>query len=619
MKTSIQSRLLLFLLVSYIPVLLIILLNNQTQRQQAQQEAQASALQQAREIAFFHGQQIRELEDILKLLSQTHFIKTWDMELCMEVVTDMLTQFPNWANIAVMDESATVQCSGVPDRLGVNYADRDFVQEAFATGQATNSGFVVGRVTGEPTFGVALPIYEADGTSRGLITIGVIPDLQSEFIAAQVLSGNHRMTILDQNNIVTFRYPTTELGIGTQYNESLLQHIEGKTEGTFEAIGLEGDQRLYGFTRFEPAAAIVLVSIEKTRAFAQVNLIQQRNLLVMVVIFTITTLLIILASRLIARPLRQLSEVTQQFARGDLSKRINMESGITEIMRIQRAFNDMAASIEARIEERTATLQQVNTQLAAEIQIRKEIESELERFTARLRESNRDLEQFAYVASHDMREPLRKIIAFSERLQKSNLPEEQRQDYLNRVNDAATRMTLMIDNLLLYARIDQQHNTQTEVSLTAVAQQVVSDLDPLIKETQGSVRIDALPTIQADLVQMQRLFQNLIANALKYYRDGVPPVVHLTTQEIDQTIQIRVEDNGVGIPEKDSERIFMIFERLHGRNQGGGAGLGLAICRKIMQHHGGEITLESVVGTGTIFILHFPIVLKFKPESSETT
>jgi signal transduction histidine kinase len=619
MKTSIQSRLLLFLLVSYIPVLFIIVLNNQTQRQQAQQEAQESALQQAREIAFFHAQQIRELEDILKLLSQTHFIKTWDMEMCMEVVTDMLTQFPNWANIAVMDENATTQCSSVPDRLGVNYADREFVQQAFATGQATNSGFVVGRVTGEPTFAVALPIYKADGTLRGLITIGVIPDLQSEYIAEQVMSDDHRMTILDQNNIVIFRYPTTEHGIGTQYNETLLRQIEGKTEGTFEAIGLEGDQRLYGFTRFEPADAIVLVSIEKTRAFVEVNLIQQRNLLVMVVIFTITTLLIILASRLIAHPLRQLSGVTQQFARGDLSKRINMESGITEIMRIQRAFNDMAASIEARIEERTATLQQVNTQLAAEIQNRKEIESELERFTARLRESNRDLEQFAYVASHDMREPLRKIIAFSERLQKSNLAEEQRQDYLHRVNDAATRMTQMIDNLLLYARIDQQHNTQTEVSLTAVAQQVVSDLDTLIKETQGSVRIDALPTIQADLVQIQRLFQNLIANALKYYRDGVPPVVHLTTREVEQTIQIRVEDNGVGIPEKDSERIFMIFERLHGRNQGGGAGLGLAICRKIMQHHGGEITLESVVGTGTIFILHFPIVLKVKPESSETT
>jgi signal transduction histidine kinase len=618
MKMSIQSRLLLFLLVSYIPVLLIIVLNNQTQRQQAQQEAQLSALQQAREIAFFHGQQIRELEDILKLLSQTHFIKTWDMELCIEVVTDMLAQFPNWANIAVMDESATVQCSSLPDRLGVNYADRDFVQEAFATGQATNSGFVVGRVTGEPAFGVALPIYEADGTLRGLITIGVIPDLQSEFIAAQVLSGNHRMTILDQNNIITFRYPPTELGIGTQYNETLLRQIEGKTEGTFEAIGLEGDQRLYGFTRFEPADATVLVSIEKTRAFAQVNLIQQRNLLVMVVVFTITTLLITLASRLIARPLRQLSGVTQQFARGDLSKRINMESGITEITQIQRAFNDMATSIEARIEERTAALQQVNTQLAAEIQIRKEIESELERFTVRLRESNRDLEQFAYVASHDMREPLRKIIAFSERLQKSNLPDEQRQDYLNRVNDAATRMTQMIDNLLLYARIDQQHNTQTEVSLTAVAQQVVSDLDPLIKETQGSIHIDALPTIQADLVQIQRLFQNLIANALKYYRDGVPPVVHLTTQEIDQTIQIRFEDNGVGIPEKDHERIFMIFERLHGRTQSGGAGLGLAICRKIMQHHGGEITLESIVGTGTIFILHFPIALKVQPEGSET-
>jgi PAS domain S-box-containing protein len=242
--------------------------------------------------------------------------------------------------------------------------------------------------------------------------------------------------------------------------------------------------------------------------------------------------------------------------------------------------------------------------------------TEVREYMLRLEASNTELENFALIASHDLREPLRKISAFSERLQKHDLPKEQQQDYLNRVQNAAERMTHMIDNLLLFAQIDNPQNNQVEVDLSAVIQQVVSDLDLLIKDTGGSVEFSTLPIIRADHIQMHRLFQNLITNALKYHRDDVPPVVQVKAHEDNETIYIGVLDNGVGVPEKDMERIFKIFERLHGYNKGGGAGLGLAICRKIVQHHNGKITVESTRGVGTTFIISFPKSMKVIADST---
>jgi signal transduction histidine kinase len=242
-------------------------------------------------------------------------------------------------------------------------------------------------------------------------------------------------------------YPDPERWIGSSYQEDLLEKVGNQEEGTFETIGLESQTRLYGFTSLEGLSAIVLVSIDKSLAFAEVNSIQQRNFGVLVAAFLVASMVVMAAAWLIARPLRQFSVLTQQFAGGDLSTRIDTQSGVSEVIMIQQAFNNMAGSIEARIEERTTALKNVNMQLAAEIETRKAIEADLARNTERLRESNQDLEHFAFVASHDLREPLRKISTFSSLLQRDSISTEQRSDYLKRMQDAAERMMLMIDNL----------------------------------------------------------------------------------------------------------------------------------------------------------------------------
>jgi signal transduction histidine kinase len=612
LQTSLQNRLLFFLLLSYIPVSLVILWNYQSQRRLAIEAVQQDALQQAQQIAFFHHQEIDELENMLRLVTQTSMIQEWDMEECQQTLVNVLSQFPTWLTMTVMDTDGTVICASVPELVGANYADREYIQEAFATGQLTISDYLMGRITQRPHFALALPILDDIGTINGLMTVSIQSDVQSEHIAQEVLDTEHRVIILDEYHTIMMGYPNPDIWIGRTYDsQDVLREIGNQPEGVFHGTDLDGEKRLFGFaTLEEPAGAVVIVSVAESLAFAEVNRVQRQNLLLFALTFIFTSLFIMRGTRLIVLPLRQFALTTQQFATNDLGKRINSSTSITEIKQIEQAFNAMAHSIERRIDERTAALLTMNQQLNEEIQSRKQIEAELATSMTRLQESNQDLEQFAYAASHDLREPLRKFIMFSNALQRPDLANEQRQDYLRRMLSAAMRMDTMVDNLLLYSRIDRQENTQTQVNLNVVLQNVVSDLDLLMLDTQGEVQIDPLPTIRADEIQMHQLFQNIITNALKFHRENVPPIVKVTTQEDGDSIRICIEDNGVGIAEDDVDRIFTIFERLHGRAEGGGSGIGLAICRKIMQRHGGRIAVESTVGKGTTFILHFPLAAK---------
>lgn len=254
--------------------------------------------------------------------------------------------------------------------------------------------------------------------------------------------------------------------------------------------------------------------------------------------------------------------------------------------------------------------------IARDITERKRAEEELKEFASKLERSNRELEEFAYIASHDLQEPLRKIIAFGDRLKvklASSLGEEG-MDYLDRMQSAARRMQTLINDLLAFSRVTTKGRPFVPVRLSEVAKNVVSDLEVTTERTDGRVEIDALPDIEADASQMHQLFQNLIANALKFHRSDHPPVVRVTGGLLtprdgiqDQVCQIVVEDNGIGFDEKYLDRIFTVFQRLHGRSEFEGTGIGLAICRKIAERHGGHITAKSAPGAGASFIVTLPV------------
>jgi light-regulated signal transduction histidine kinase (bacteriophytochrome) len=209
---------------------------------------------------------------------------------------------------------------------------------------------------------------------------------------------------------------------------------------------------------------------------------------------------------------------------------------------------------------------------------------------------------------------LRKIIAFGERLIKKykDVLGEQGQDYLKRMTGAAERMKQLITGLLIYSRVTTKAQPFKEVDLNEVIKGVLDDLEIRIKEVDGRINVEKLPVIEADSLQMRQLFQNLIGNALKFSKENIPPIIYIKSQIIiddndNQLCEITVQDNGIGFDPQYSERIFGVFERLHGRSEHEGTGIGLAICKKIVERHGGTIKAEGREGEGARFIIRLPM------------
>ncbi len=268
--------------------------------------------------------------------------------------------------------------------------------------------------------------------------------------------------------------------------------------------------------------------------------------------------------------------------------------------------------LEKRVAMRTVELSEAIAALRDEVDYRRSAEERVEATALELRRSNGELEQFAYVASHDLQEPLRKIQAFGDRLKVKCAPQlgDDGLDYLERMLNSSGRMRQLINDLLAYSRVTTKIRAFLPVNLATVMQGVLSDLEVRIQQSGARIDIGELPTIDADPLQMRQLFQNLLGNALKFAKEGQPPSI-----SVEATLppgprpmcELQFRDDGIGFDEKYLDRIFQVFQRLHGRGEYEGTGVGLAICHKIVLLHGGEITARSSPGNGATFIVSLPI------------
>ncbi len=254
--------------------------------------------------------------------------------------------------------------------------------------------------------------------------------------------------------------------------------------------------------------------------------------------------------------------------------------------------------LENKIQERTLQLQESNNELIR---------------------SNKELENFAYVASHDLQEPLRKIRAFGDILKKrysTDLP-EQASEYIDRMQKASYRMQKLIDDLLSYSRVSRTPKLSEPVDLNELVEEVVDDLEETIRIKHAEVKYADLPKIMGDHRQLKQLFQNLISNGIKFHKPDLAPIVEIKQQwlqEVEtktnngQNLELRFSDNGIGFDEQYHDKIFTIFQRLHGRSAYEGTGIGLAICKKIVENHGGKLYAQSEPGTGSEFVVILPYV-----------
>lgn len=308
----------------------------------------------------------------------------------------------------------------------------------------------------------------------------------------------------------------------------------------------------------------------------------------------------------------------QHYSRDDVMTLITLANQTAVAIENARLFWQLEGTLEAlrethdelelRVQARTADLAEVNQALKAENLERLRAEGAIKRYTKELERSNQELQQFAYVASHDLQEPLRMVSSFLQLLERryGDQLDKDAKDFIYYAVDGAKRMQALINDLLEFSRVGTRGKPFKEIDLNEVFELVRNNLEIAIEENQATIHCEKLPVVYGDDTQLTQLFQNLIANAIKFHGES-PPEITISATRKNGAYEITVKDNGIGIDPKYRERIFLIFQRLHNREAYPGTGMGLAICKRIVERHGGLIGVDSTVGEGSVFHFSFPI------------
>jgi PAS domain S-box-containing protein len=270
-----------------------------------------------------------------------------------------------------------------------------------------------------------------------------------------------------------------------------------------------------------------------------------------------------------------------------------------DVMVIETLADQVAIAIEnARLYE----------ELQQELTERQRAEKKLEHYAAELERSNRELEHFAYIASHDLQEPLRMVTSYLQLLERRyrGKLDQDADDFIAYAVDGATRMHLLINDLLTYSRVSTRAKPFEPTNCSDILSHALSNLGVAIEESEATITFDDLPIVEADATQLTQVFQNLISNAIKFHKKDVPPCIHVSAERQEDGWRFSVRDNGIGIAAEHTERIFLIFQRLHTREEYPGTGIGLAVCKKIVERHNGRLWVESKPGEGSTFYFTIP-------------
>ena len=313
----------------------------------------------------------------------------------------------------------------------------------------------------------------------------------------------------------------------------------------------------------------------------------------------------------VLHPLNRIRSSVRRVVAGDFEHRIAI-TGPADLRAVASDIEAMRSRLVAAAEAAKAAQEFAASQA-----------TDLDAQAAELIRSNAELEQFAYVASHDLQEPLRKVASFCQLLEKrygDQLDERGRQ-YIDFAVDGAKRLQVLINDLLTFSRVGRGHEVRTEIPLSQPLDSAISALDAMI-EDKGAVidRPDELPPVNGDATLLAMLWQNLVSNGIKFAREGEPPRITITCAEApDSMWRICVADNGIGVAPEFSDKIFIIFQRLHGRDAYPGTGIGLALCKRIVEYHGGEISLDATYSGGTRICFTLPRLRPAKPDPDDAT
>jgi signal transduction histidine kinase len=396
-----------------------------------------------------------------------------------------------------------------------------------------------------------------------------------------------------------FNFFVTEPKFGKDYALKKSIHTDGVAAalGGKEGIGIYPDYRgvtVIGAYQWLPKWELCLITeVEQEEAYAPIYRLRNTILSVAGGISLLSALLGWLSALTVTRPLTRLTKATEKIGEGTLDISFNT-SGSKEVAALAGAFNHMLQRLRNTLVSRDA--------LQAEIVERKRAEAMREQALSDLKRSNEDLQQFAYIASHDLQEPLRMVSSYTQLLadRYANVLDEKAKQYIHYSVDGARRMQRLIEDLLAYSRVTTRGEEISFTDSQKAFDTAIENLRAAITEAGARITHDDLPTVKADPTQLEQLFQNLIGNSIKFRGDS-PPQVHVSAMKSKDEWRFGVTDNGIGIDPKYGGKVFVLFQRLHSRSEYPGTGIGLALCKRIIDRHGGSIWFESRPGQGTTF------------------
>ena len=460
-------------------------------------------------------------------------------------------------------------------------------------------------------------VYQLDDRDDPLMTIGTPIRMGSEAVAvlAADLDLGEMSEVLTQRNTAgttgetylvsptTFFLTNPATAGGFSVRDTAESDELERCRSNPAAISLYDNQRgepVIGAQRWMPRFELCIrTEVKQATAFGRANELRGLVLGIGAIVALIVSIIGLLLARSVTRPIDGLVRGTAEVGRGNLSYQIPGWSASDEIGQLTRAFNDMTQNLRSITTSRD--------ELNNEVTERKRAEEALAEQAEELARSNAELGQFAYVASHDLQEPLRMVASYMQLIDRRyrGKLDDQADEFIEFAVDGAHRMQQLISDLLEFSRVGTHGQGFEQVDSQKLFAEAVSNLRLAIEESGATVTHDEFPVVMADPRQLGRVFQNLIGNALKY-RGERTPEVHVGAISDDDEWVFSVRDNGIGIDPEYHERIFGIFERLHARGEYSGTGIGLAICKKIVERHGGRIWIEFEPDSYTIFYFSIP-------------
>lgn len=530
----------------------------------------------ARSLRLALGQEMALIRSALEALATSPALDAGDFAAFHRQARLLLEQYKD-ADILLADATGQQRINsyrpfGVPlPKRGATSA----VRRIFEEGKPIVSGLFRGSITGRPLISVDVPVIR-DGKVLYDLAMALPTDRIVGILERHPLPPGWVGMVMDHNRVVVYRTLDPEAYIGKQIPPLL--GAPGPGETVKEFYNLEHVASLASLSKSASTGWAVVVHVPKSLVWRQLRDWLLWVVTGMSVLSVLGVSLAALLARGISHSIWGLIGPARELAAGR-----QVPAG-TYGLKETDAVGSALAEASRLLAQRTANLER----------------------------SNRELEEFAAVASHDLQEPLRKIEAFGERLREDNAAnlDATGQDYLRRMESAVDRMEALILGLLEYSRITTRPNPFVPTDLGLLAREAISDIEAAVRDTGGEITVDTLPQVEVDTLQMRRAFQNLLANALKFHGEQPPRIAvrgHIEEKRGRQYARIEIADNGIGFEEKYLEKIFQPFQRLHGRSKFPGTGIGLAIVKKSVERHGGTVTAASTPGHGATFILTIPV------------